>query len=600
MSGVGKPSGLARRKGSASLYYRQRWPKRFQRPGAPAEIWISLGTAVHSEALVRLEDARREAYRRFSEPAPEIRLSGIYSRTVRPSWPLDHLLPELRSDQAMPLAQGLFDETLRAMDAEPPPPSDWGGDDLWSWRTELEMRLARLTGPNPADGIDDMAGAKVAVLRKAGLRADPESEACNLLHNYLRRAMAQACQIELARLQGDFTDRITDKLFDPAAQPSNTVSVAKPPRRSEALLGEVIDRYLVEVLDLRGVTEKTSQKHRSLLNHIASFFDRKTPVCDIERADCTRFRDTLAKLPPNFTKKQKGRARSLAKIAEANADGRTLAWETQNNYLKMMDDLMGWAVKERLVPDNVAHDIPPLKKREAAENQRLPFLSDELASIFAQPIFTGCLDDERGYAKPGPNVIRRSRYWLPLVALFMGMRMGEILQLTTGHIRVSRAGNPFIVLTRDMRLKTDSAEREIPVHPMLQRLGFLDWVDARRQAGKHDLFDDVPDGRHGYRSDTFTKRFATFLKRVNLPAERRPKLCFHSLRHTFKDALNETGAPEGEMEEICGWSRGKKTSRRYGSGISADRLKPYVDQVRFDVDLDHLLPSSMTDQSSRK
>lgn len=412
--------------------------------------------------------------------------------------------------------------------------------------------------------------------------------------------MAQACKIELARLQGDYSDRITDSMFDPAALVPNTALAAKPARRSEATLGEVIGRYLSEVLDLRGVTEKTSQKHRSLLNHVASFFDRKTPVCDIERADCTRFRDTLAKLPPNFAKRQKGRTRSLARVAEANRDGPTLSWETQNNYLKMMDDLMGWAVKERLVPDNVAQDIPPLKKREAAEAQRLPFRCDELASIFAQPIFTGCLNDERGYATPGPNVIRRSRYWLPLVALFTGMRMGEILHLTTDHVRVSRAGNTFIVLTRDMRLKTDSAEREIPVHPMLQRLGFLDWVDVRRQAGKHDLFDDVPDGRHGYRSDTFTKRFATFLKRIDLPAERRSKLCFHSLRHTFKDALNETGAPESEMEEICGWSRGKKTSRRYGSGLSADRLKPYVDRVTFDVDLGHLLPLSASGQSSRK
>jgi hypothetical protein len=45
------------------------------------------------------------------------------------------------------------------------------------------------------------------------------------------------------------------------------------------------------------------------------------------------------------------------------------------------------------------------------------------------------------------------------------------------------------------------------------------------------------------------------------------------------------------MEEICGWSRGKKTSRRYGSGLNADRLKPYVDQVSYDIDLSHLSPA---------
>jgi integrase len=146
-----------------------------------------------------------------------------------------------------------------------------------------------------------------------------------------------------------------------------------------------------------------------------------------------------------------------------------------------------------------------------------------------------------------------------------------------------------------MRLKTESAEREVPMHPMLVRLGFLDWVKEQADNGASDLFADVPISKHGYRSDIFSKRFATFLRSISLPRERRAKLCFHSLRHCFKDALNRTDAPEAEMEEICGWSRGRKTSRGYGTGLRVDRLKPYVDQVSYDLDLTHLIPPRQTD-----
>lgn len=515
---------------------------------------------------------------------------GIFSRSGVVAPVEGSNLPTLTTDHAAPLARRLFQEAMLAIDAEPLAPAGWDRDQGHLLRMELEDRHRRLTGSEPSDGRDDVADTHAAVLRDAGLCADPDSKASALLRNYLRRAMAQVAAIRIARLDGDFSDQVSDRLFG-SAPVAATVSTSKP-RHSRLTLGAAIERYRADVLDLRPLTEKTSEKHRALLSHAQSFFGAETLIGDIERVHCTRYRDTLAKLPPNFTKHNATKGLSLEQMAAANRDGPTLAWATQNVYLKMVDDLMGWAVKERIISDNVAADISPLKKREAAETRRLSFGAHELANIFAQPIFTGCLDDERNYAKPGPNLIRRSRYWVPILALFTGMRMGEILQLTPGHIRVSPSGTAFFVLTRDMRLKTENAEREIPIHPMLNRLGFLKWVEKQRDAERAELFDDVPASKHGYRSDMFTKRFATFLKRVDLPAHRRSKLCFHSFRHTFKDALNETGAPESEMDEICGWSRGKKTGRRYGTGLRADRLKPFIEQIEFDVDFERLIVAS--------
>jgi integrase len=587
MNAVGKPNGLTRRKGSASWYYRQRCPTHLKSTGAPEEVWISLGTADYQQAIRQLEDAREEAARRFrGVNAPSA--SAIFPRIHRALLPVDPRLPILTSEQAVLLAKSFFQRGLLDLDVRPIQTAAMSREEVFDLRNELQDQQQALLGFVHEEEDDPIRSAQIAALRGAGLRSEPQSEAGLLFREYLRRAMVQLVAIRLARLDGDFSDRITDGLF----LNGTGVETGRPPspvHQPSVALGEAIGRYEAEVINLRNITDKASKKQRAFLKHIREHFGRKTPLAAIDRSACNQFRDLLAKLPPNFTKKRRP-DQTLARVAEANKS-RTLAWETQNNYLAALSNLLEWCVRERLVQDNAAKGILPFAKRDRSQKSRVPFTSEELAKIFWQPLFTGCKDDERGFAIVGSKVVRRSRYWLPLIGLFSGMRMEEILQLTPAHIRQSRAGNPFFLLTPDMKLKTDSAQREIPVHPMLVRLGLLDWIKEQTECGVTHLFEDVPESQHGYRSDIFSKRFATFLRSINLPAERRAKLCFHSFRHTFKDALNQTDAPEAEMEEICGWSRGKKTSRRYGSGLNADRLKPYVDQVSYDIDLSHLSPA---------
>ena len=219
---------------------------------------------------------------------------------------------------------------------------------------------------------------------------------------------------------------------------------------------------------------------------------------------------------------------------------------------------------------------------------KLPFELSELRRLFHRPIYTGCQNDESGFAKPGPHIIRRSRYWAPLIALFSGLRAGEILQLTPDHFRLSPTGNPFIVLTPDMKLKNENAQREIPVHPVLIDVGLLQWVDRMRaHAPNAGLFPEVPKDIYDAESPNFSKRFSSDLKHLEL-GDRRSKLTFHSLRHTFKQALDLADVPEQPKDELCGWSRGKKTGRRYGSGLSADVLRNYLTRVSYDLDLTHL------------
>ena len=543
MSDMGKPTDLARRKGSASWQFRKRWPKHLWRPGDPTEIWISLETTSYKEALEKLPEVRARAERRFNH---EVKLpdgGGIYTRSAPPQWPSDEDFPLLSSEQAAPLARSLFVEAVRDLDCQPPIPADTDQQSIHGWRAELETMIARLTGPEPADGIDDVAGARFAVLRKAKLRAEQGSEALDLLNNYLRRAIAQAHKIELARLGGDFSDKITDRLFAncltsaSAGQPASMSSGFRstiPAGVMEQAIGKAADRYLEDLLADK-TTDKTKDRYRAELKHIVAFFGSETPVWRLHADECDRFRDVFAKLPPNFEDKIRGGSDIATIVATRGDDDRVLAYATLEKYLSQLSRFLQWAHSRDYIAKNYADGLKPRAIKPDGSMAKLPFEDEELRRIFQRPIYTGCRDDGRNFAKVGPNIMRRARYWAPLIGLFSGLRCGEILQLTTDHIRISPEGNDFIVLTQDMRLKSDNAVREIPVHPVLKAIGFIEWVQRRRDRCELALFPEVPaHSNYDDQSSRFSKWYESALRYFEL-GDRRKKLTFHSFRHTFVD-----------------------------------------------------------------
>lgn len=347
---------------------------------------------------------------------------------------------------------------------------------------------------------------------------------------------------------------------------------------------EAADEYLKQLL-VKGRAPKTQDRYRNEVRHIVGFFGPSTPMWTTDALACDRFRNTFSLLPPNFEDKLRKGA-TLADLADKRSgDDPVLAWATLNKYLSQLARFLHWAHARDLTAKMYGVDLKPLGTKPQASIAKLPFEDGDLRRIFARPIYTGCQDDRYGFAKPGDKIIRRARYWAPLIALYSGLRCGEILQLTPEHFRYSPSGNPFIVLTPDMALKNENAAREIPVHPVLSAVGLLDWVERRRISPSALLFPEVP-AHSKYETDNssrFSKWYQSDLKYFGL-GERRAKLTFHSFRHTFKNGLDRADVREDKKDEICGWARSKKQGRRYGIGLEADVLKSSVDAVTFDFD----------------
>jgi integrase len=203
------------------------------------------------------------------------------------------------------------------------------------------------------------------------------------------------------------------------------------------------------------------------------------------------------------------------------------------------------------------------------------FTIDELNRLFRSPLYTGCRDDETGYAAPGPNHPRRGRFWVPLLSLFHGLRCNEATQLYTEDVK-ERRGIHFLAIREeredgskcDKRLKTKQSKRDVPIHPELIRIGFLDFVADRRKDGASPrLFSELSAGKTGYFSNPFSKWFARF---VETALGRSTEATFHSFRHQFRDATRAARLSVESVARLAGWESGDPNQQRqifqYGGG----------------------------------
>ncbi len=185
---------------------------------------------------------------------------------------------------------------------------------------------------------------------------------------------------------------------------------------------------------------------------------------------------------------------------------------------------------------------------------------------------------------------------MPLIGLFSGMRLNEICQLDVADIRKIDDIECFVITcdasigSTEKRLKTENAERLVPIHPTLIDIGFLKYVATRRVSGRGKLFPDLSVASTGYYSDNFSKWFSRFLEKAGA---KRPRTSFHSFRHNFRDALREARIPKDITHALGGWANengdGDATAENYGRGYLAATLLDAIKQLEYrTLALDHL------------
>jgi integrase len=302
------------------------------------------------------------------------------------------------------------------------------------------------------------------------------------------------------------------------------------------------------------------------------------PMNDVNIEDVKLFRDALSLLPPNYMKMAANKGLTVREAMAANLSGVPLSVTTQDKYFTMFRQLLLWSVAEGYLDKmpGLGVKIAGLKKVLPGE-QRDPYSREQLVSIFGSPLYTGHKSERLRY-KPGKYVIRDGYFWVPLIALYSGMRMGEILQLLKDDVKLQNGIWYFdISKGEEKSLKTASSKRRVPVHQTLIALGLLDHVKVR-PAGR--LFPEIKKGKDGYHSHNFSKWWGRYSKQIGFKSLRS---AFHSFRHNFMDALHAAELPEYINKSLVGHSD-KSVHGQYGSGETLSQLKASIDKVDYDID----------------
>ncbi|TXN20794.1 site-specific integrase [Methylobacterium sp. WL9] len=532
--------------------------------GRSGQKWIALGTADRAEAVRRARlksvefDRELDAARRLMTGRAD-ELTAAEAERLASIW-LSSVLEEDEEHRREGLSERELRQKVEAADI-----LDAGGG----------AALAR--GDHSL-----MAFEMEEVLKSQGLSVRPGTDAWSRFAYAMLKAQKRFSKVLQERSAGEVVD--TPALPTAASTPRSCT------------VEELIAAYLADPTKTR--TPGTLKTYQTVFRAMRELLGPDTPVDSIHRMDCERIRSVIMRLPRNAT--QRFPLLSLedaAKVADAEKLER-LGVSAVNNYLHNLSALFKWGVKSWRVIRNPAEGLALPDDRDERD-LRQPFSTAQLQAIFNAPLYTGCQDDEEGYAKPGPNVIRRGRFWVPLLSLWTGMRLGECCQLRVDDVTelegiavilIDDAGEPGADDADKKRVKTEAGKRFVPVHPELGRIGFLEFAAAMRGKGERRLFPELKPDSLGYLSGPFSKWFndkRRFLGKLDMDVT---GVSFHSFRHNYRDALREAEIGLERVRALGGWRRDSEGEEAiYGKGLKAATLFREIEKVRYaDLDLRHL------------
>ena len=340
----------------------------------------------------------------------------------------------------------------------------------------------------------------------------------------------------------------------------------------------------------------TRQAYETTRRFVVGVLGEHFPVGALARSHCRDYLEVLRHMPRNAAKRfPKLSLRAASKLAREQGDIELVSAANANTHLANFSSFLNWAVNEELLARNPMRGLR-LPDEVAKRDKRHAFSAKQLEAIFNAPLYRGCLDGERGNAKPGLERPRNARFWVPLIALHTGMRLNEICQLDTSDIREVDGFHCIIVSEQslngsdDKAIKTVASERLVPLHPTLVSCGLLSFVKECQRAKRMKLFEEIDSGLRGRRTVAFSKWFTHFSRACGAY---QPRTSFHSFRHNFRDELRAARIDHDVAMVLGGWSTGGNSSiasENYGNGHRIGVLSEAIASLAFsDVDLSHLV-----------
>ncbi len=228
------------------------------------------------------------------------------------------------------------------------------------------------------------------------------------------------------------------------------------------------------------------------------------------------------------------------------------------SFLATMRRLYGYSVENAETTGITENPFDKVKAKQKVQagTGRLPFSREEVATIL-----TAARAEKAAYLR-----------WIPWLQAASGARVAELAQLW-GSMVVTVDGLPCINITPAPdggRIKNDTSERTIPIHPTIIEDGFLDFVKAR---GSGPLFyggtkakPAAPNSdEQKHPSKGVSNRLAGWVRGLGIADPR--KAPNHAWRRWVKTELGRTGCSDRLADAIQGHAAANEGGRYYHASV---------------------------------
>lgn len=355
-------------------------------------------------------------------------------------------------------------------------------------------------------------------------------------------------QVRTGQLPVENINVTVESIFDKAQITESLESDAVTPSQPSAItrISTIYNEYFKENTTAENWKPKTKIDYQSYFDTFVEIVG-DINVKQLNYQLLLNYRDVLSKLPANRNKNPRFRNLSVKRILKLQ-NINPMSLRTINCHLSFMSSLFNWAMRYGYIDKNYAtglcyrRNVRPSDERSAYSTADLICIISNLAKI-----------DQKA---------RPERFWVVLIAMLTGMRLNEICQLYKNDIvNVNDIWCFDINCNDNKRTKTVSSLRTIPIHPILIKLEFLEYI--QRIKSTH-IWPNLPyHEKNGY-GYLFQKWYQLF-NRKEITQDKRK--CFHSFRHSVTDSLKQNGVDQQVIAEIVGHTTGSITMERYGKSF---------------------------------
>jgi len=348
----------------------------------------------------------------------------------------------------------------------------------------------------------------------------------------------------------------------------NSVGYNTPPLNhlQSTSLSKGLDLFIGEKGDIR---DKTEDEIRTSIKFLIECFG-DIPIGEITKEKSNIIKSHIKNYPKNRTKLPQYRDKDFHSLMEMKIPQQDIIHLTTiNKHLGHLSSFMIWCVNNGYCNTNPFTGMK-IKQKKSIRDDRDRFTEQEIKDMFSKHNYLHLIQVEKD---------SYSKYWVPLIGVFTGMRCGEICSLYLDNIKeiTGNKGNKrwcIDILEEpnrpEKRLKTQSSRRIVPIHDTLLDLGFIDFINLlKKDPERKRVFEELE-----YREGTYIRSISRFWNNRYLPllGIKTDKNGFHSFRHSVIDHLKQLGVEPHFINELVGHSQGNIDLDRYGKRYNPDIL----------------------------